>query len=85
MYKFRFNTTSMVAGVGAKSKTYAYGGNRADWSYIPGGVCSGPSFVLPDFPEFRDDFPFIWQQGEVTVGGSAMYLFLTKVGIRLLK
>jgi hypothetical protein len=79
------NNTSMVSGVGAKSKTISYASNRADWSYIPGGVCSGPSFVLPDFPEFRDDFPFIWQQGEVTVGGSAHYLFLVQSAIKLLQ
>ncbi len=79
------NCTSMVSGVGAKSKTISYSSNRADWSYIPGGVCSGISFVLPDFPEFRDDFPFIWQQGEVTVGGSAHYLFLVHSAIKLLQ
>jgi endoglucanase len=78
------NSTSMVSGVGAKSKIYSYGGNRADWYYIPGGVCSGPSFILPDFPEFRDDFPFLWQQSEVTVAGCSIYLFLTQAGIKLL-
>lgn len=35
------NTASFASGVGAKSSTVAYGLNRADWSYIPGGVVSG--------------------------------------------
>ena len=35
------NNASFASGVGAKSATVAYGLNRADWSYIPGGVVSG--------------------------------------------
>lgn len=30
--------------------TVAYGLNRADWSYIPGGVISGTAMIRPDFP-----------------------------------
>jgi len=41
------NNASFASGVGAKSATVAYGLNRADWSYIPGGVVSGrPLSVL---------------------------------------
>ncbi|MGE4587578.1 MAG: hypothetical protein AB7D05_09575 [Mangrovibacterium sp.] len=32
------NTASFASGVGARSATVAYGLNRADWSYILGGV-----------------------------------------------
>src|SRR5690606_4434330 len=32
------NTSSFASGVGSKSLTVAYGLNRADWSYIPGGI-----------------------------------------------
>ena len=35
------NTASFASGVGARSMTVASGINRADWSYIPGGVASG--------------------------------------------
>ena len=38
------NTASFVSGVGVNSLTTAYGVNRADWSYIPGGICSGTAF-----------------------------------------
>ena len=34
------NTASFTSGVGANSTTVAYGFNRADWTYIPGGVVS---------------------------------------------
>lgn len=53
---------------GARSTTTAYGLNRADWSYIPGGVVSGTNLVRPDLPELKD-FPFPWQQAEYVLGG----------------
>ena len=70
------NTASFASGVGAKSVTAAYGLNRADWSYIPGGVVSGTALIRPDFPELLE-FPFLWQQTEYVVGGgSSYYMFL---------
>jgi hypothetical protein len=56
--------------------TTAYGINRADWSYIPGGVVSGTALIRPDLPELKD-FPYLWQQGEYVLGGgSSNYMFL---------
>jgi hypothetical protein len=70
------NTASFASGVGSRSMTVAYGINRADWSYIPGGVVSGTALIRPDFPELKD-FPFLWQQGEYVLGGgSSNYMFL---------
>lgn len=70
------NTASFASGVGARSMTIAYGINRADWSYIPGGVSSGTALIRPDFPELKD-FPYLWQQGEYVLGGgSSNYMFL---------
>ena len=70
------NTASFASGVGARSMTVAYGMNRADWSYIPGGVVSGTALIQPDFPELLD-YPFLWQQAEYVMGGgSSNYLFL---------
>ena len=70
------NTSSFASGVGARSATVAYGLNRADWSYIPGGVVSGTALIRPDFPELLS-FPFLWQQTEYVLGGgSSHYMFL---------
>jgi hypothetical protein len=70
------NTASFASGVGSRSMTIAYGYNRADWSYIPGGVVSGTALIRPDFPELKD-FPFLWQQAEYVIGGGEMnYVFL---------
>lgn len=70
------NTASFASGVGARSTTVAYGFNRADWSYIPGGVASGTALIRPDFPELKD-FPYLWQQMEYVMGGgSSHYMFL---------
>lgn len=70
------NTASFASGVGASSATVAYGVNRADWSYIPGGVVSGTALIRPDFPELLR-FPFLWQQTEYCLGGaSSHYMFL---------
>ncbi len=70
------NQASYASGVGAQSATVGYGLNRADWSYIPGGVISGTGLIRPDFPELLT-FPFLWQQTEYVLGGgSSHYLFL---------
>ncbi len=78
------NTASFASGVGARSMTTAYGWNRADWSYIPGGVVSGTNLIRPDFPELKD-FPFLWQQGEYVIGGGAShFMFLVLAADHLL-
>ncbi len=70
------NTASFASGVGSRSMTIAYGYNRADWFYIPGGVVSGTALIRPDFAEMKD-FPFLWQQAEYVIGGGEMnYMFL---------
>ena len=75
------NTASFASGVGAHSATVAYGLNRADWSYIPGGVVSGTALIRPDFPELLE-FPFLWQQTEYVLGGgSSHYMFLVLAAI----
>jgi len=70
------NNASFVSGVGANSLTTAYGFNRADWSYIPGGSASGTALIRPDFPELKH-WPFFWQQTEYVLGhGTTDYLLL---------
>jgi endoglucanase len=70
------NTSSFASGIGAKSLTVAYGANRADWSYIPGGVSSGTALIRPDLPELKT-WPFLWQQTEYVIGGGATnFMFL---------
>lgn len=75
---------SLVSGVGARSVTCAYGANRADWSYIPGGGVSGPNLIRPDFPELKQPFPFLWQQVEYVISGAATYIFCVLAADRLL-
>ncbi|MBB4660178.1 cellulase N-terminal Ig-like domain-containing protein [Parvularcula dongshanensis] len=77
------NNSSFVSGVGADSPLVAYGVNRADWSYIPGGVISGTNLVRPDLPELKV-WPFFWQQGEYVMGGGATnYMFLALAADRM--
>jgi hypothetical protein len=78
------NTASFVSGVGASSLTTAYGFNRADWSYIPGGSASGTALIRPDFPELKH-WPFFWQQTEYVLGrGTTDYLLLVLAADRVL-
>ena len=70
------NNASFASGVGANSIKVAYGVNRADWSFIPGGVVSGTALIRPDFPELKT-WPFFWQQTEYVMGGGATnFMFL---------
>jgi hypothetical protein len=69
-------SVSFASGIGAESVTAAYGFNRADASYIPGGVVSGTALIRPDFPELKE-WPFLWQQTEYVLGGgSSRFMFL---------
>jgi hypothetical protein len=69
------NTASFVSGVGEHSLTVAYGVNRDEWSYIPGGVASGTALIRPDLPELRT-WPYFWQQTEYVMGGGTVDFML---------
>jgi endoglucanase len=70
------NNASFVSGIGSNSIKVAYGVNRADWSFIPGGVVSGTALIRPDLPELKT-WPYFWQQSEYVMGGGATnYMFL---------
>lgn len=78
------NTSSFASGVGAKSLTQAYGNNRGEFSYIPGGVGSGTALIRPDYPELLE-WPYLWQQTEYVLGGgSSNYMFLVLAADKLL-
>ncbi|MBQ6514572.1 MAG: glycoside hydrolase family 9 protein [Clostridia bacterium] len=69
-------SVSFASGIGTESVTTAYGFNRADMSYIPGGVVSGTALIRPDFPELKE-WPYLWQQTEYVLGGgSSRFMFL---------
>ncbi|MDI9551082.1 MAG: glycoside hydrolase [Bacteroidales bacterium] len=75
------NRASFVTGVGAETMKEAYGVNRADWSYVPGGVAPGTNLIRPDLPELLQ-FPFLWQEGEYCMGGlttNFMYMVLLTI------
>jgi endoglucanase len=67
---------SFVSGVGTVSKEVAYGSNRADFSFIAGGIVPGVLILQPDFPEHKEDWPFLWGENEYVVNLGASYIFL---------
>lgn len=78
------NNQSYATGVGAKSKSAAYGMTRMDYGYVPGGVIVGTALIAPDFPELKE-FPFLWQQSEYVLGGGATnFAFLALAANKLL-
>jgi len=70
------NTASCASSVGSHSLMPGYGVNRADFSYIAGGIGSGTALIRPDFPELLE-WPYLWQQTEYCVGHpTSDYVFL---------
>jgi endoglucanase len=67
---------SFVSGVGTVSKKVAYGMNRADFSFIAGGIVPGVLVFNPDFPENKEDWPFFWGENEYVVNMSATWIYL---------
>jgi Glycosyl hydrolase family 9./N-terminal ig-like domain of cellulase. len=71
-----YSNISFVAGVGTHSKKKTYGSNRADFSFIAGGVVPGVLILKPDFPENKEDWPFLWGENECVIDICADYIFL---------
>jgi len=72
-----YSNTSFVSSVGVHSKERFYSSNRADFSFIAGGVVPGILVLKPDFPENMDQWPFLWGENESVVGICADYIFLS--------
>lgn len=71
-----YSNLSFVSSVGTKSKKVTYGNNRADFTFIAGGLVPGLLILKPDFPENKDDWPFLWGENECVIGSCAEYIFL---------
>lgn len=72
-----YSNISFVSSVGTRSKKIAYGNNRADFTFIAGGVVPGLLILKPDFPENKEDWPFLWGENEYVVDICAAYVFLS--------
>lgn len=78
-------TNSLVSGVGVESPTIAYGTNRADWSYIPGGTFwNAVNLVSPDLAEDKV-WPFLWQEREYIITAPCYYMFSIIAADRILE
>ncbi|MDR0961619.1 MAG: glycoside hydrolase family 9 protein [Mediterranea sp.] len=80
-----YHNLSFVSGVGAQPKKVAYGNNRADHSFIPGGIVPGVRLLNPDFPENRDDYQFHWTENEYVIPLAPNYIYLVNAVERLLQ
>ena len=67
---------SFVSGVGTVAKEVAYGNNRADFSFIAGGVVPGVLVLKPDYPENHEDWPFFWGENEYVIPEGSMWIAL---------
>ena len=67
------------------SKMKAYGNNRADGTFIPGGMIPGYIIIKPDFPECIDDFGFLWFEDEYTISVTAKWILAANAADALVK
>lgn len=65
--------SSMTAS-GTQSKLVAYGNNRADYTFIPGGMIPGVVIIQPDFPELKEAWPFLWYENEYVVDAATSFI-----------
>ncbi len=79
------SSVSYVSSVGTRSKLIAYGSNRADYTFIPGGMVPGFLVVDPDFPEFREDWPFLWFENEYVVPTVTQFILAANAADALVK
>ena len=79
------SSTSYVSSVGTVSKLKAYGNNRADNTFIPGGVIPGYIIIKPDFPECIDDFGFLWFEDEYVIDSASRWILAANAADALVK
>jgi hypothetical protein len=60
--------------VGTTSKLVGYGNNRADYTFIPGGMIPGVVIIQPDFPELKDNWPFLCYENEYVVDAATSFI-----------
>ncbi|MGB7549361.1 MAG: glycoside hydrolase family 9 protein [Terracidiphilus sp.] len=68
------SNVSLVSTVGTYSKLIGYGNNRADYTFIPGGMIPGVVIIEPDFPELKDAWPFLWYENEYVVDAASTFI-----------
>jgi hypothetical protein len=68
------SNVSYVSAVGTQSKLIAYGNNRADYTFIPGGMIPGVVIIQPDFPELKEGWPFLWYENEYVVDAVTSFI-----------
>jgi hypothetical protein len=79
------SSVSYVSSVGTRSKLIAYGNNRADYTFIPGGMVPGFVVVDPDFPESKEDWPFLWFENEYVVPTVTQFILAANAADALVK
>jgi len=79
------SNVSYVSGVGTQSKLIGYGNNRADYTFIPGGMIPGVTILQPDFPELKSDWPFLWYENEYVVDGASSFVLVANAASQLAK
>jgi endoglucanase len=68
------SSVSYISGIGTDSKLQGYGNNRADNTFVPGGMVPGYVVIKPDFPECITNFGFLWFEDEYTVDAAATWV-----------
>jgi endoglucanase len=79
------SSVSYVSTVGTQSKLVAYGNNRSDYTFIPGGMIPGVVIVQPDYPELKDDWPFLWFENEYVVDTATSFIVAANAANALTK
>jgi len=79
------SNVSYVSGVGTQSKLIGYGNNRADYTFIPGGMIPGVTILQPDFPELKSDWPFLWYENEYVVDGASSFVLVANAASSIVK
>ncbi len=72
-----YSNISFVSSIGTRSKKITYGNNRADFSFIAGGIVPGVLLLKPDFLENKEDWPFLWGENECVIDTGAAWVLLS--------
>jgi endoglucanase len=77
------SSLSLVSSVGTSSKLVAYGNNRADYTFIPGGMVPGVVIIEPDYPELKEAWPFLWYENEYVIDAASVFILAANAAAAL--
>ncbi|MGC1450331.1 MAG: hypothetical protein WA830_09865 [Candidatus Sulfotelmatobacter sp.] len=60
--------------IDVRPKAGGFRNNRAEYTFVPGGMIPGVVILQPDLPELKESWPFLWYENEYVVDAVTSFI-----------